>query len=138
MKTFNLLSGETCVARTPSIVNTVLGSCLSVTMYHPTLSIICHAALPCKKNGSIEKRPVFYYVDTSLLWMIDQFKKNNIEMRNVQVKMFGGASMFKNVSHGLPSDLKIGQKNIDTALQILNKRNIYLSSVNIGDGGCSV
>ena len=62
---------ELLVCEHGTLVTTELGSCISVTMFHPESRIgaICHALLP-RENM---KGEAFRYVDTSILKMLERF-----------------------------------------------------------------
>ena len=133
---FYLKPGQAFFSVKPAIVTTVLGSCLSLTMYHSQRRIgaICHAALPCFALGRRYHRGTpgkLQYVDTSIEWMLDQFEQNGITPRGLEVKMFGGAEMFP-ASPGSKTAITVGRDNIETALRILKAAGMDLKSWNVG------
>jgi chemotaxis protein CheD len=135
-RTHYLKPGEVYVAKEPSIVTTVLGSCISVTMHHrPTgFSIMCHAVLPCRAHARKRDdagRDIFQYVDSSIEWMVEQFEKQGIKPGAVEVKMFGGAAMFPDAGE-TTSDIGVGRKNIETAQDTLKKSRMSLTAWNVG------
>lgn len=93
-----LKPGELFVSRESAIVSTVLGSCVSVTMFSPELRMgaICHALLPVE-NSSGES---FRYVDTSILSMLEEFGRHGISRTRLEVKLFGGSSMLSDNAEG--------------------------------------
>ena len=98
IRTCYLKPGEIHLAIAPSLVTTVLGSCLSVTMHHRAtgMSVICHAVMPSiERDRNGKKEAAFQYVDSSLEWMIEQYTTKGIRMSDIEVKMFGGAAIFK-------------------------------------------
>ena len=129
-----LKPGEIFLATEPSLVTTVLGSCISITMHHRAsrLSVICHAAMPSSNQARNRKKlEDFLYVDSCLTWMIGQYSEKQIKPRDIEVKMFGGSSMF--TDHGpLRPDTNVGRKNIDTALDILRRNGFTLAAWNVG------
>lgn len=136
LRTLYLKPGEMHLTREPSLITTVLGSCISVTMHHkPTgFSAMCHAVMPSqaesrkKREGDYE---VFQFVDSSLAWMIEQCEKNGIRPAAVEVKMFGGAAMFSELSQG-QGDTGVGKRNIETAMEMLKKNRMKLAAWNVG------
>lgn len=135
-RTHYLKPGEVYLANEPSLVTTVLGSCITITMHHrPTgLSIMCHAVLPSRSDArkrDSEGRDIFQYVDSSIEWMVAQYEKLGIKPGAVEVKMFGGAAMFPET--GTPArDIGVGRKNIDTAVDALEKHHMSLTAWNVG------
>ena len=126
-----LKAGEFFISSGPACVTTVLGSCLAVTMFNERLRIwaICHALLPTK-NGNNDD---FKYVDSSIVRMLKEFKKVKIGRQEIDVKLFGGADMFKirNASGALqPSS--VGGQNIKAALETLEKEGLSIAASDVG------
>ena len=110
-----LKPGELLVAEDPVKVLTVLGSCISVTMYaaRTGVSAICHAMLPTD-SGSDN----FKFVDSSLQHMLEYFKQHRITRGEIQVKLFGGADMFCLTDPG-SKERSVGAQNINMAQKCL-------------------
>jgi len=91
-----LPTGDCFLGVRPTLVSTVLGSCVAVTMCDPARAIgaICHAFLP--DSGSFrnsERDPqVCRFVDTALENMFSSLMKLKVAPESIVVKMFGGAS----------------------------------------------
>ena len=103
-----LQTGDCFLGVRPTLVSTVLGSCVAVTMCDPTRGIgaICHAFLPDSvsfKNTTREPQ-VCRFVDTALENMFSSLHKLKVPQENLVVKVFGGASMLAKLS-GPPSAL---------------------------------
>jgi len=125
-----LLPGEVYFADSPVMINTVLGSCVSVTMFsrRPTLGLICHAMLPKASEAFKTDENIFKYVDSSLLYMHEIITEHKIPLANVEVKVFGGSDMFT-TSAGSAS---VGQKNIAAAVSMLDKLHYKVAAKDIG------
>ena len=131
-----LKPGEMFFSTTPSLIVTVLGSCLSVTMYNPRLAIgaICHGILAhCDKHvencdGCLEP---FKYVDCSIREMLKAFRQFNVKARDVEIKIFGGADMFgkRPVRKGIDS---VGRQNIKAARQVFKREGLATLSADTG------
>jgi len=123
-----LKPGELVLTEEMIMVTTVLGSCISVTMFHPPSGIaaICHAMLP-RGAGSTS----FKYVDTAVHHMAAYFSRRKIRREKIQVKLFGGADMFNS---GRPTvrNLTVGWQNIATANQCLQALGLSPSSTDVG------
>jgi len=127
-----LLSEKLYITEKPSVVATVLGSCVSVTMFarKAGLAAICHALLPnCPKAGMCPANCVqqYKYVDCVIPKMIEKFKKRNIRPRDLEVNLFGGADM-----PGPGTVEKIGNLNIQTALGTLRSEKLRLKASDVG------
>ena len=73
----------------PVVVMTILGSCVSITMFCKRLKAgaICHALLP--GNGSAGRAG--YHVDASIKIMLTKIYNYGIQPPELEVKLFGGA-----------------------------------------------
>ena len=94
MKVF-LKPGEIYVGREPAEVSTILGSCVSVTMFSERLKLgaICHALLPSGRTS--EGKDKFRYVDDSLLYMLKTFKEMGINSGELEIRLLGGQMCWK-------------------------------------------
>lgn len=131
-----LKPGEICITGDPSMVETVLGSCVSVTMFDRKsgVSMICHCLLPQCKNeipcgGDCSEG--FKYVDCSIRRMIAKYASYDIRRSNIEVKVFGGADMFK-ANAGSANSIAIGIQNIETALKIIKAERLNLIASDVG------
>ncbi|HOP41774.1 MAG TPA: chemotaxis protein CheD, partial [Geobacteraceae bacterium] len=72
-----LKPGEMHFAVNPTIVTTVLGSCIAVTMYSKELhtGAICHAILP----EELMTGDPYRYVDSSIRAMLQRFQRHGIK-----------------------------------------------------------
>lgn len=131
-----LQSGEIHLSTTPSLVTTILGSCLAVTLWHPKkrMAAICHGFLPQCQNRSTCRnscRERFKYVDCTLGWMIEHFLSQGIRLREIEIKVFGGADMFA-VQNPKEENFRIGKQNIKTAMGILKEKGLPIVSHCVG------
>lgn len=134
-----LKPGEFCVTDKPSVIRTVLGSCLAVTMYNPRLGIsaMCHALLPEPDSlessaDSIEKSSNPYrYVNSVIPEMISRMKEYGIQSNEIEVKMFGGADMLTSQEE---RDLNhpVGRLNVKKALKLLEAEDLKVSITDVG------
>lgn len=136
MRVIHLKAGEMHYSVRPSLVVTVLGSCLSVTMHAPRLGIggICHSLLPlCEDRrrctgGCAEG---FRYVDCSIRRMIRLFDKAGAARSELEVKCFGGADLFSRPIEK-PNLLSIGRQNAATAEKILKHEGLRIRKKDVG------
>jgi chemotaxis protein CheD len=131
-----LKAGEMLFFKEPSVVMTVLGSCLTVTMFRPRsgFAAISHALLPrcpkrrhCDVSCGQEAR----YVECVVPSMVRQFIEAGGGLREIEVKLFGGADMFSSRAGGGAS-LSIGKQNIEAAVEAIQKMGLR---VVVGDVG---
>ncbi len=134
-----LKAGEMHFSHEPSLVITVLGSCLSVTMYSRRMGIggICHGLLPeCenKKSCSRECREGFRYVECSILQMLHLFDKAGAKRSEIEVMCFGGADMFSRKVEK-PGLVSVGRQNITKAETILQREGLKIKKQDVGGLG---
>jgi chemotaxis protein CheD len=127
MKVF-LNPGEFYVSTKPEEIATILGSCISVTMFSRKDGVggICHALLP-KKPLEKCNSDTFKYVDSSVMTMFSELCKLGISPGALEVKLFGGADV-------LPSFEKktVGKSNIEAALDILADLGLNVCASDVG------
>jgi chemotaxis protein CheD len=128
-QTIYLKPGELLVTSKPVVIKTLLGSCISVVLFHKPsgMSGITHSMMPYNKNNSsdIEK-----YTDSSINALYKSFEQNNIPKEEIAVMLFGGADMFE-VSVSSKSQT-IGQMNIESAKSTLDKIGLIIKKESIG------
>ncbi|MRR05793.1 MAG: chemotaxis protein CheD [Deltaproteobacteria bacterium] len=124
-----LKPGEFHFAVRPTIVSTVLGSCVSVTMHNPerTMGAICHAVLPDELNPGEPYR----YVDSAIAAMLRLFDRYRINRRDIQVKLFGGSDILPHGENGYRY-MTVGQQNILRANQIIEQEQLHIIASDVG------
>ena len=129
MKKVFLKPGDIYVGKAPAEVSTVLGSCVSITMFSERLKLgaICHALLP--SGHTSRDRDKFHYVDSSILSMLSMFEKMGVKSGELEIKLLGGGDMFERISG---NTISVGTKNIETALQVLKNNNLELTGSDVG------
>lgn len=136
LTTIYLKPGEMHFGTEAARVITVLGSCVSVIMFHrhTKTGAICHAVMPDSDAMNIRKgarRDIFQYVDSSMGWMLAQFAKIGIKSADIEVKIFGGSEMFTD-NRGRTAGISVGRKNVETAMKLIHDLNLKLKAWNIG------
>jgi len=131
-----LKPGEMHFADSPTLVVTVLGSCLSITMFSRKrgLAAICHGLLPqCggDKNCNGECAEGFKYVDCAIRKMVRLFDKHKVKRSEIEVKCFGGADMFMREIQR-PGVVSVGRQNVLTAERILKSEGLSMNVVDVG------
>ena len=132
---FFLKPGDMAISEEPSIIATLLGSCVAVTMISRTRGIgaVCHALLPsCKDKGQCHRcLERFRHVDCAISGMFEEFRQRGATMGSIEVKLFGGADMFRS-QQGTDSRNSVGWQNIDRAMEVLEGKGIRPASVDVG------
>ena len=124
-----LKPGGLYISEEPAIVSTILGSCVSITIYNKRLMIggICHALLP--KGQASNGTGTFRYVDSAISYMLQKFETRGIEKDEMEVKLLGGADVLERMDGHTKS---VGQQNRETALEIIRKERLNLKVSDVG------
>ena len=90
-----LQPGELYFGDRDTRIRTVLGSCVSLTLWHPQLLIggMCHYMLPGRGRpaaGTLNGK----YADEALALLLQEIKAAGTHPREYELKLFGGGNMF--------------------------------------------
>lgn len=131
----HLKPGELIISQKPSLVVTVLGSCVSVTMFHrPTRrAAICHAMLPDPKSACEDgdQASRYRYVSEVLPDMCSHFAQAGLLAEQIEVKLFGGGNVIS-MAEEPPSERWIGSANVRRAREILREAGYSIRASNVG------
>ena len=121
-----LKPGFIYLAQKPTIISTVLGSCVSVCLFDRKQKIgamnrFRYPAVTDKKKATAE------FGNVATLFLIRMMEKNGSKKKNLEAQILGGAF------NPETSDHDIGRENILIALKALKKEGITISSRD--DGG---
>ena len=121
-------------------INTLLGSCVAITLWHPVLKIggMCHIVLPYSGDGL---RSVDYigstqngrYSDTAMMLFEKEANIRGTCLKEYQAKIFGGSNMLK--SSVILEEQQVGAKNIEAAKQQLFEFSIPVLVSHVGGEG---
>jgi chemotaxis protein CheD len=120
-------------------IHTILGSCIAITLWHPTLHIggMCHFVLPGRRTpkGVIraDSKLNGRYSDAAMALFEIEANKRGTKLKEYQAKIFGGSNMLANST--LKEDELIGTRNTEAALKHLSERGIDLLVAHVGETG---
>lgn len=119
INTHYLLPGNVFTSQDPFLVTTILGSCVAVCLWEPSLRIggINHYLLPLW-NG--EGLPLPRFGNVAIKKLIEKMEALGALKSNLKAKVFGGSSINLD-ENGL---LNIGGRNTMTAKDILAEERI--------------
>ncbi|MES2257270.1 MAG: chemotaxis protein CheD [Pseudomonadota bacterium] len=121
-----LLPGEYFVGGPEYRIRTLLGSCVSITLWHPgrrigTMSHFLLSARNSTKDGGLNSR----YGEEALQLMLAELRAMGVDPAECQAKIFGGGKMFP----GPDADKAgIGRQNGEVALRLLRAQRIPVVS----------
>ncbi len=116
------------------LISTVLGSCLSITMYNKKLGLggISHCQLPHCFGGNCDKcSEVFKYVDCTLEKMLQKFDRLKIKREDVEIKAFGGGDVLITNEESQKSKT-IGRQNINALMNWMDQNKLKLTAFDMG------
>lgn len=128
----HLQPGEVYLASTPSILRTILGSCVGVTFWSPRLQLgaLCLGVLPRCPRGA--RAPEGYrYVDFAIRELLRQMENLGALRGEMQIKVFGGADTLPVAPVGR-SRQTVGRQNGETALATLRQENLTVLISDLG------
>lgn len=115
-------------------IRTILGSCVSITLWHPKLLIggMCHYMLPNRQaRGS--KQADGKYADEALWLLFEEIRRSGTAIEDYEVKLFGGGNMFQRLLN--TGQRHIGLKNADAGRSLLQHHGLRPASEDLGGAG---
>ncbi len=144
--------GEYFVGDDTFQVRTLLGSCVSITLWHPRthFGAMCHFLLSTRpaqaqamdrrkdsvRSGPDRRGPTELdgkYADEVMQLMLRELRQNGIDPHECQAKVFGGGNMFPN--RRMEDQLNVGRKNGETAKILLRSHGIPIVSEDLYGNG---
>ena len=122
-----LYPGAIYVSPEPSMITTILGSCVAICLYDPILQVggMNHFMLPLW-NGQGLASP--RYGNIAIEKLIRNLEAMGSVKSNLKAKVFGGAEIIAtNISHFM-----IGERNIKLGKEILHEEEIPIISSSTG------
>lgn len=122
-----LQPGEYFVGGASYRIRTLLGSCISITLWHPARRIgaMSHFLLPQRERrraGGLDAR----YGEEALLLMESELALLDIPLAACQAKIFGGGDMFP--QHARRHAAKVGRSNGEAARGLLQAHGVTVVS----------
>jgi chemotaxis protein CheD len=104
-------------------IRTVLGSCVSITIWHPQLLLggMCHYMLP-ERNGITDGRLDGRYANEAVALLVDEMRAAGTQPHEYQAKLFGGGRMFSFAAGN--GTLDIGNRNIEVGRRLLRRHGL--------------
>lgn len=112
-------------------VQTLLGSCVAITVWHPDLRIggMCHYLLPTRgKNQQVSPG---HFADEAIELFRKQLCKTNTIASQYEVKLFGGGNMFKVLGHE-NTTLNVAKNNIRAGIELLHRNGFSIKAQDVG------
>lgn len=125
-----LHAGEFIVCGEPSVVTTILGSCVGVVLHDTRTRAggLNHFLLPRSpvKDGDASPR----FGDVAMQRLLDGMFARGSRLRDLEAKVFGGARVLQ--YHDAPAHRDLGAANSEMALAFLEAKGIRVTGHDIG------
>lgn len=137
-----LHAGELIFGKGNRVISTLLGSCVSVTLFHPKkkLAGICYFALP----GTTTKQrvnPDPRYAEDCFFLFQKHTNEHHCQLNEFQTNIIGGGNMLDDpalsvqLSENLIDKAKVGERNALIALKLAHKHGLDIQTVDVGEFG---
>ncbi len=123
-----ILPGEFYVTKENEAIVTVLGSCISACIRDPQRGIggMNHFMLPADNGGSGKDiSESARYGNFAMEMLINEILKNGGEKNNLEVKIFGGGKILRNMTD-------VGERNIEFAISYVKTEGLNLLTSDVG------
>jgi len=117
----------------PTRISTLLGSCVSITLWHPRRKIggMCHFMLTERLRSSTMPLDGRFGSEAFALFL-EQTEAAGTRPGEYQAKLFGGANMLSGPGG---EKMDIGPRNIEHGRQLLARHHIALIAEHVGGSG---
>jgi len=114
-------------------ISTLLGSCVSITLWHPRQRIggMCHFML-CGRQRPAAAPLDGRYADEAFALFLERVAAAGTQATAYQAKLFGGANMLRDLAG---ENIDIGRRNVARARELLAMHNIALLSEHVAGSG---
>ncbi len=129
-----LRPGDFCFGEGKLRITTLLGSCVSIILWHPLLvhGGMCHYMLPSRNQPRGKLAPDGKYGDEAMELFMLELKKRHTVPTQYQVNVYGGGNMFDDrASNGMD----IGKQNIEMAHSMLDEQGFTVAYDDLGSFG---
>lgn len=130
-----LQPGEFYFGERNTRIRTILGSCVSIVMWHEKRLIggMCHYILP-KRTMPSRNDPDGRYADEAIELFMRKIHAANTDPGEYQVKIFGGGNMFpEHKGRGKRPD--VPSQNVIAARELVRRHDLNLVGENLGGAG---
>ena len=128
----NLRPGELYVAWEPTIIMTILGSCVAVCLYSSQKKVgaMCHGVMPTK---GVDQEDCSRFVDCAIHYMVGKIgSPSDGRCMDLQAKLFGGADVINYGIREFGRAIRVGLQNIEIAKHLLVEFEIPLIAEQVG------
>lgn len=131
-----LQPGEWYFGGSDTRIRTVLGSCVSLTVWHPRLKIggMCHYMLPARGNSGPAQSLDGRYADEAAALLLQEMRAAGTEPDDYQLKMFGAGNMFPGLKC-LNDRAHVPSRNAEAARILAARHGWHMAAEHLGGSG---
>jgi len=116
-----------------TIVRTLLGSCVAMTLWHPQLHVggMCHYLLPSRQrtaNEALSGR----YGDEAVALLVKSLRRCGTQPSDYVVQLFGGADLLHDQASEPSTTFDVGALNVDEAWAQAKRFGFKVSHAELG------
>ncbi|MCB1849769.1 MAG: chemotaxis protein CheD [Gammaproteobacteria bacterium] len=135
-----LHAGDYCFDSAGTHVHTLLGSCISITLWHPQLKIggMCHFALARPDGGKPGSRLDPRYAEDCIELFRRSAARHRTKISQYEAKIFGGGNMYEKYPNPALDTVEkqpIGEKNAAAAFSLLMNEGANILVAHVGEFG---
>ncbi len=127
----NLLAGQLYLGERATVVRTLLGSCVGITLWHPRRRIggMCHYLLP-ERGRSPAAALDGRFGDEALEILVALLLRMGTRPAEYEAHLYGGADAIPDAAM---VKLNIGERNIEQGWALIDHYGFQLRDVDVGD-----
>jgi chemotaxis protein CheD len=127
----HLLAGQVYFGPEASQVRTLLGSCVSITLWHPQrrLGGMCHFLLPERPRTPDMPLDARFGIE-AVAYLVEAIRYHGLPTHEFDAYLYGGADTLPD-SLGLKFD--VGERNIEVGWGLIDHHGFTLQEVDVGD-----
>jgi chemotaxis protein CheD len=129
VKSVYLYPGDAFVSDCPVELTTILGSCVAVCLWDPSLRVggMSHFLLPASPLGQSAS---LRFGDASIPALLSSLERLGSRKQSLQAKLFGGAAVNLGVQPQV--GVALGQRNVGIARRLLGEIGIPVMAEDVG------
>lgn len=114
-------------------ISTLLGSCVSITLWHPRRRIggMCHYQVP-QRNRPATQRLDGRFADEAFELFLSHIAKADSRLGEYEAKLFGGGNMFIEENG---RSLDIARRNVEKGHELLARHGVQAVAEHVGGWG---
>lgn len=116
-------------------IRTMLGSCVTITLWQPKLQIggMCHYLLAENRRSERGKALDGRYADGAMMMFMRELEKSQTQPQDYEAKMFGGGDQFPGRRSAI--DLRVSDNNVQAGKALLKSHGFNLKAEHSGGTG---